>query len=190
MLVTGDPGRVGDYPDATAVFDVDSIGLTNLAARLNHGCDVGGQAIGAPTGFHLGVMVNPTAASLDEELRRFEYKVEAGAEFVVTRPVFDVQRFERFLKRIESARLPVVAGVLPFDSARTAEFMANEVPGVLVPDGLIERMRRVDGPAAAAEGLAIAHEIAVGLRGAVQGLQVSTQAGDIEAALALLDGLR
>ena len=190
MLVTGDPGRVGDYPDATVVFDVDSIGLTNLAARLNHGCDVGGQAIGAPTGFHLGVMVNPTAANLDEELRRFEYKVEAGAEFVVTRPVFDVTRFERFLKRIESARLPVVAGVLPFDSARAAEFMANEVPGVVVPDELIERMRRADGPAAAGEGRAIAHEIAAGLRGAIQGLQVSTQSGDIEGALALLDGLR
>jgi homocysteine S-methyltransferase len=190
MLVTGDPGRVGEYPDATAVFDVDSIGLTNLASRLNHGCDVGGQAIGAPTGFHLGVMVNPTADNLDEELRRFEYKVEAGAEFVVTRPVFDVAGFERFLKRIEGARLPVVAGVFSFESARNAEFMANEVPGVAVPEALLDRMRRADGPAAAAEGTAIAREIAAGLRGAVQGLQVSTQAGDIEAALALLDGLR
>src|SRR5258706_2262779 len=140
LLVTGDPGRVGDYPDATAVFDVDSIGLTNVVSRLNHGSDVGGQAIGAPTAFHIGVSINPAAHNLDEELRRFEYKVEAGAEFVVTRPVFDVQAFERFLKWIESARLPVIAGVLPFDSARSAEFMANEVPGVAVPDGLIERM--------------------------------------------------
>ena len=113
MLVTGDPGRVGDYPDATAVFDVDSIGLTNLVSRLNHGCDVGGQAIGAPTGFHLGVSVNPTAANLDEELRRFEYKVEAGAEFVVTRPVFDVAAFERFLKRIEHARSADSGGRVP-----------------------------------------------------------------------------
>ena len=190
MLVTGDPGRVGDYPDATTVFDVDSIGLTNLVSRLNHGGDVGGQAIGAPTGFHLGVSVNPTAADLDEELRRFEYKVAAGAEFVVTRPVFDLNSFERFLKRIEGARLPIVAGVFPFESARNAEFMANEVPGVSVPEALIERMRRADGPKAAGEGTAIAREIAAGLRGAVQGLQVSTQAGDIEEALAVLDGLR
>ena len=190
MLVTGDPGRVGEYPDATAVFDVDSIGLTNLVSRLNHGCDVGGQAIGAPTGFHLGVTLNPTAANLDEELRRFEYKVEAGAEFVVTRPIFDVKAFERFLKRIEGARLPVVAGVFPFESARNAEFMANEVPGVAVPEALIERMRRADGPAAAGEGIAVAREIAAELRAAVQGFQLSTQSGDIDAALAVLDGLR
>jgi methionine synthase I (cobalamin-dependent)/5,10-methylenetetrahydrofolate reductase len=191
MLVTGDPGRIGDYPDATAVFDVDSIGLTNLASRLNHGCDVGGQAIGAPTGFHLGVSVNPSAPNLDEELRRFEYKVEAGAEFVVTRPVFDLQGFERFLKRIERARLPVIAALFPFESARHADFMANEVPGLFVPDALLDRMRQAgDARAAAAEGVAIAREIAAGLRGSVQGLQVSTQTGDIETALAVLDGLR
>jgi methionine synthase / methylenetetrahydrofolate reductase (NADH) len=172
------------------VFDVDSIGLTNLVSRLNRGGDVGGQAIGAPTGFHLGVSVNPSASNLDEELRRFEYKVEAGAEFVVTRPIFDVNAFERFLKRIESARLPVVAGVFPFESARNAEFMANEVPGVSVPDALIDRMRRADGAVAAEEGNAIAREIAGELRGAVQGLHVSTPSGDIDAALAVLDGLR
>jgi methionine synthase I (cobalamin-dependent)/5,10-methylenetetrahydrofolate reductase len=191
LLITGDPGRVGDYPDATAVFDVDSIGLTNVVSRLNHGCDVGGQAIGAPTGFHLGVSVNPAAPNMDQELRRFEYKVEAGAEFVVTRPVFDVRGFEPFLKRLEAARLPVVAGVFPFESARNAEFMANEVPGVRVPDALLDRMRRADGPEAeAAEGIAIAREIAAQLRSAVQGLQVSTQSGDIDEALAVLDGLR
>jgi methionine synthase I (cobalamin-dependent)/5,10-methylenetetrahydrofolate reductase len=191
MLVTGDPGRVGDYPDATAVFDVDSIGLTNVVSRLNHGCDVGGQTIGAPTGFHIGVSVNPAASNLDEELRRFAYKVEAGAEYVVTRPIFDVRGFEVFLKQIESARLPVVAGVFPFESARNAEFMANEVPGVRVPDALLDRMRRADGQeAAAAEGIAIAREIARELRQAVQGVQVSTQSGDIDSALAVVDGLR
>jgi homocysteine S-methyltransferase len=191
MLVTGDPGRVGDYPDATAVFDVDSIGLTNVVSRLNQGCDVGGQAIGAPTGFHIGVSVNPAASNPDEEVRRFEYKVEAGAEFIVTRPIFDVRGFEAFLKRIESARLPIVAGVFPFESARNAEFMANEVPGVHVPDSLLDRMRRADGDGAAAqEGIAIARQIAAALRSAVQGIQVSTQSGDIDAALAVLDGLR
>lgn len=191
LLITGDPGRVGDYPDATAVFDVDSIGLTNLVTRLNHGGDIGGQAIGAPTAFHVGVSVNPAASNMDEELRRFEYKVEAGAEFVITRPVFDLAGFERFLKRIETARLPVIAGVFPFDSARNAEFIANEVPGVRVPDALMERMRRADGhDAAAAEGIAIAREVAAGLRHAVQGVQVSTQTGNIDAALGVLDGLR
>ena len=190
LLVTGDPGRVGEYPDATAVFDVDSIGLTNVVSRLNHGLDVGGQPIGTPTGFHLGVSVNPSAANLDEELRRFAFKVEAGAEFVVTRPIFDVAGFERFLKRIEPAGLPILASILPFESARNAEFMANEVPGTFVPDPLLERMRQAEPAAAAAEGIAIARAIAGQLRGAVQGFQVATHAGDIEAALAVLDGHR
>ena len=191
LLITGDPGRVGDYPDATAVFDVDSIGLTNLVTRLNHGGDIGGQPIGAPTAFHVGVSVNPAASNMDEELRRFEYKVEAGAEFVVTRPVFDLAGFEPFLARIASAGLPIIAGIFPFESARNAEFVANEVPGVRVPDALMERMRKADGQdAAVAEGIAIAREIAAGLRHAVQGIQVSTQSGNIDAALGVLDGLR
>jgi homocysteine S-methyltransferase len=191
MLVTGDPGRVGDYPDATAVFDVDSIGLTNVVARLNHGSDVGGQTIGAPTGFHIGVSVNPAASNLDEELRRFEYKVQAGAEFVVTRPIFDVDAYEPVHRRLVAAGLPIVAGVYPFDSLRNAEFMANEVPGVRVPDALLERMRRADaGGGAIAEGIAIAREIAAALKGLVQGVQVSTQSGDIDTALAAVDGLR
>jgi methionine synthase / methylenetetrahydrofolate reductase (NADH) len=191
LLITGDPGRVGDYPDATAVFDVDSIGLTNVVTRLNHGSDIGGQSIGAATAFHVGVSVNPCASNLDQELRRFDYKVEAGAEFVLTRPVFDARAFEAFAKRIAHARLPIVAGVFPFESARNAEFMANEVPGVRVPDALLERMRQAEGPeGAAAEGMAIAREIARDLRGLVQGVQVTTQSGDIDAALEVIRGLR
>ncbi len=190
LLITGDPARVGEYPDATAVFDVDSIGLTNVVSRLNHGADVGGQSIGPPTAFHIGVSVNPAAVNLDEELRRFEYKVEAGAEFVLTRPIFDVAQFEVFLRRIESARLPIVAGVFPFDSARNAEFMANEVPGVRVPDALLVRMKRVEAAeGGVAEGVAIALEIARALKGLVQGLQVSTPGGRVDTALALVDGL-
>ena len=191
LLITGDPGRVGDYPDATAVFDVDSIGLTNVVARLNHGSDVGGQTIGAPTAYHIGVSFNPAAPNLDEEFRRFAFKVEAGAEFVITRPVFDVGAFEPILRRLAEARLPVVAGVLPFDSARNAEFIANEVPGVRVPEPLLERMRRADGPERASEeGIAIAREIAQDLRHSVNGVQVSTPSGSIDAALAVVDGLR
>ena len=173
---------------------VNVIGLDIDAAkvaRLNQGHDVGGQAIGAPTGFHIGVSVNPGAANLDHEIRRFEYKVAAGAEFVVTRPVFDLPGFEAFLRRIEPARIPVIAGVFPFESARNAEFMANEVPGVRLPEALVERMRRAeDRNDAAAEGVAIARELAQGLRGMVQGLQVSTASGHVEAALDVVDGLR
>jgi homocysteine S-methyltransferase len=191
LLITGDPGRVGDYPDATAVFDVDSIGLTNVVSRLNHGCDVGGQPIGQATAFHIGVSVNPSAPNLEEELRRFEYKVEAGAELVLTRPVFDVAAFERFLRRIESARLPVVAGVFPFESARNAEFLANEVPGTRIPDALLARMHRADRPdAGPAEGIAIAREIVAAIRPLVQGVQVSVASANSDAALAVLDGLR
>jgi homocysteine S-methyltransferase len=190
LLVTGDPTRVGDYADATAVFDVDSIGLTNVVSRLNQGCDVGGQPIGAATAFHVGVSVNPSAPNLDEELRRFEYKVEAGAEFVVTRPVFDVAAFESFLRRIEGAGIPVIAGIFPFESARNAEFMANEVPGIRVPDALLDRMRSAEASRAPAEGVSIAREIAERVRTSVQGVQVSAATGGSEAVLELLDLLR
>ena len=187
LLITGDARSVGDYPDATAVFDVDSIGLTNVVSRLNRGIDVGGQAIGSPTAFHVGVMVNPGAENLDAELRRFEYKVEAGAEFAITKPVFDVEGFERFAKRIDGTRIPLILGVWPFESVLNAEFMANEVPGVTVPPAILERMRRAEGAEAAhAEGVAIAREVASALRGLVQGFHLSTPGGRVEAAMAVL----
>ena len=192
MLVTGDVHTVGDYPDATGVFDVDSIGLTNVVTRLNQGLDVGGQPIGSPTGFHIGVLVNPGAEDLDDEVRRFEYKVEAGAEFAVTRPVFDVGTFERFLARVHVARLPLLVGLWPFESVLNAEFMANEVPGVRVPEAVLERMRRAGdvGPeAAAAEGVAIACEIGRELEGAVQGIHIATPSDRIECVIEVLSGL-
>ena len=148
MIVTGDVRSVGDYPDATAVFDVDSIGLTNVVAHLNRGLDIGGQPIGSPTAFHIGVQVNPGAEDIDAEIRRFEYKVEAGAEFAVTRPVFDVATFERFFTRIAATKLPIILSLWPFESVLNAEFMANEVPGVRVPEGVLGRMRRVESAAA------------------------------------------
>jgi homocysteine S-methyltransferase len=191
LLMTGDPSWVGDYPDATAVFDVDSIGLTNVVSRLNEGSDVGGQSIGPPTAFHIGVAVNLGALNIEEEMRRFDFKVEAGAEFVVTRPVFDLKNFERLLKRVQSVGLPLVASISPFESLRNAEFTANEVPGSRVPDALIERMRRADGQGVAAqEGIAIAREIAAGLRSSVQGIHVASTSGSVEVASAILDGLR
>ena len=185
--ITGDVRSLGDIPDATAVFDVDSIGLTNVINRLNHGLDIGGQSIGEPTSFHAGVMVNPSR-DLDQELRRLEFKVEAGAEFAVTRPVFDVAAFERFLKRVESMRLPIIVGIWPFESALNAEFMANEVPGVTVPDALVERMRETtSAEAAAAEGVQVAREIVTAIKGMAAGVQISTPSGRLDAALDVLD---
>ena len=185
--ITGDVRSLGDIPDATAVFDVDSIGLTNVINRLNHGLDIGGQSIGEPTSFHAGVMVNPSR-DLDQELRRLEFKVEAGAEFAVTRPVFDVAAFERFLKRVEPLGLPIIVGIWPFESALNAEFMANEVPGVTVPDALVERMRRAtSAEAAAAEGVQVAREIVKAIRGMAAGVQISTPSGRLDAALDVLD---
>jgi homocysteine S-methyltransferase len=189
--ITGDVRTLGDIPDATAVFDVDSVGLTNLLTRLNHGLDVGGQPIGAPTAFLTGVMVNPAAEDFDAELRRFEYKVEAGAEFAVTRPVFEAAALERFLARIDRLRIPIIATVWPFESASNAEFMANEVPGLRVPDALVQRMRAAQSDEAeAAEGVQIARELGCQVVGMVQGLHVASPGGKLSLALRALDGIR
>ena len=185
--ITGDVRKIGDIPDATAVFDVDSVGLTHVLSRLNHGLDIAGQPIGEPTSLLAGVMVNPAAADLDRELRRFEYKVEAGAEFVVTRPVFDVEAFERFLGRIRHLHIPVVAGLWVFDSALNAEFMANEVPDVVVPPALVARMRAAaTAEAAKREGVAIARELLAALGPLTAGAVVSTPGGSVATALDVL----
>ena len=190
LLITGDPPQVGDYPDATAVGDVDSIGLTNMVRQLNRGADVGGQGIGAPTGFHIGVAVNPVALDPEEELRRFEYKVKAGAEFAITQLVFDPSQLARFLRRVEGFHIPVMAAIAPLESLRHAEFMANEIPGVRVPDEVVERMRHADANGrAAAEGLSIAREIAAEIRPLVQGVQISTAGESIESALGVMEAV-
>src|SRR5215468_121226 len=139
LVITGDPPKMGPYPDATAVFDIDSIGLTNMVNKLNHGLDPGGNPIGEPTKFVIGVGVNPGAIDLDYEIRRFEWKVEAGAEYAITQPVFDVEQLKNFLKRIEHCRIPIIPGIWPLTSHRNAEFLNNEVPGVSVPDSVLER---------------------------------------------------
>jgi len=174
VLFTGDPRKSGDYSDATLVFDVDSIGLTNAVSRLNHGRDVGGQPIGRPTAFHIGVVANPTAPRIDEEVRRFVYKVEAGAEFAVTQPIYDIDALDRFLDLTETARVPLIAAIRPFESLLHAEYLANEVPNVRVPDALIDRMRRADALGGAVdEGVTIALELAEKARTRVQGVQLS-----------------
>jgi homocysteine S-methyltransferase len=186
LIITGDPPKMGPYPNATAVFDIDSIGLTNLVSRLNRGLDPGGNAIGTPTCFAIGVGVNPAALDAAHEIKRFEWKVEAGAEFAVTQPVFDVAQLERFLERIEHVRIPIVAGIWPLVSVRNAEFLANEVPGVVVPDHIIARMRKANEKSkehAVAEGIAIAREMLATVRASVQGVQVSAPFGRVELAL-------
>ncbi|MBK5296058.1 MAG: bifunctional homocysteine S-methyltransferase/methylenetetrahydrofolate reductase [Vicinamibacteria bacterium] len=185
LLVTGDPRKRGDYSDATLVFDVDSIGLANAVARLNRGRDVGGQAIGRATAFHVGVVGNPTAPRLDDEVKRFEYKAEAGAEFAITLPVFDLDALDAFVERTAHLRLPIIASVRPFDSLLHAEFLANEVPNLRVPEALLARMHAADGQGRAGEeGLAIAMEIADAVRGRVQGLQVCGPPAAVGAVLA------
>jgi homocysteine S-methyltransferase len=189
LIITGDPPKMGPYPDATAVFDIDSIGLTNLVRNLNRGLDPGGNAIGAPTQFAIGVGVNPAPIDLDHELRRFDYKVEAGAEYAITQPVFDLRQIETFLKRIEHVRIPIIAGVWPLVSVRNAEFLANEVPGVVIPPEVIARMRKASDQSrehAVAEGIRIAQEMVAGLGAAVQGIQVSAPLGRADLALQVL----
>jgi methionine synthase / methylenetetrahydrofolate reductase (NADH) len=189
LLITGDPPYVGDYPDATAVFDVDSIGLTNVVSRLNQGLDIGGEPIGSPTAFHIGVALNPSALDLEHEHRRFRYKVEAGAEFAITQPVFGVEALVEFLQRSD-CRIPVLASIVPLESLRHAEFMANEVPGVSISEEVIERMRRAEAAGrAAAEGLDIASELAAAVRPHVQGIQISTAAGAVDSALGVMKAL-
>ena len=186
LIITGDPPKMGPYPEATGVFDIDSIGLTNLVHRLNHGLDPGGNPIGAPTAFVIGVGVNPVAVDPERELKRLAWKVDAGAEFAMTQPVFDAAQFEGFLQRIAGFRIPVVAGIWPLVSLRNAEFLANEVPGVSVPAEVIARMRRAQErgkEAAVAEGVAIARELLARIRPMVQGAQVSAPLGRIPVAL-------
>ncbi len=192
LLITGDPPKMGPYPDATAVFDIDSIGLTNMASLMNRGLDLGGNPFGEPTKFTIGVGVNPGHLDLDYELKRLDWKVKAGAEYAITQPVFDVAQLEHFLKRIEELHLPIVAGIWPLLSYRNAQFMNNEVPGVSVPDEVMERMRIANDKSkehALHEGVAIARETLERVRNRVAGVQVSAPLGRVDLALQVFEGL-
>jgi homocysteine S-methyltransferase len=189
ICITGDPPKMGNYPDATAVFDVDAIGLVNIVHNLNRGLDLGGNSIGAGTSFVIGVGANPGLPNLDEEIKRFEYKVQAGAEYVVTQPVFDLMLLENFLRRIEHCRIPVIAGIWPLVSARNAEFMKNELR-VSVPDEILNRMTKAASPEAAREeGVAIAREMLAAVRERVQGAQISAPQGRYSSAVDVLEAL-
>ncbi len=192
LIITGDPPKMGPYPDATAVFDIDSIGLTNMVNKLNHGLDLGNNPIGKPTAFSIGVGVNPGAVNLDEEIKRFEWKVEAGAEYAITQPVFDTEQLRVFLKKIEHVKIPIVAGIWPLVSYRNAEFMHNEVPGVNVTTNILERMRIASEKGkeeAREEGIQIARESLLEVRDLIQGAQVSAPFGNVKYALQVFDSL-
>ncbi|HEX4772783.1 MAG TPA: bifunctional homocysteine S-methyltransferase/methylenetetrahydrofolate reductase [Bryobacteraceae bacterium] len=189
ICITGDPPRMGNAPDATAVFDVDSIGLTNIANNLNQGLDLGGNPIGSQTALLIGVGANPGAFNMDEELRRFAWKVEAGAEYVVTQPVFDLDLLEQFLRRTEEYKIPLIAGIWPLTSYRNAEFMVNELR-VPVPREYMERMRVADSAEKArAEGVSIAQEMSARVRNLVSGVQLSAPFGRYEMAVQVAEAL-
>jgi homocysteine S-methyltransferase len=187
LIITGDPPKLGDYPNATAVFDLDSIALTRVVQNLNRGIDIAGNALPEPLALTIGVGANPVASDLHREIDRFRLKVQAGAEYAVTQPVFDLEMFYAFQAAVENCRIPIVAGIWPFVSYKNAEFMANEVPGVVVPEALLKRMAkaktRQEGRRIGAE---IAHEMIAQLAPHVAGFAVSAPLGQVEMALAAL----
>jgi homocysteine S-methyltransferase len=186
LCLTGDPPKLGNYPDATAVFDVDAIGLVKIVEGLNHGLDIGKNSIGGSTGFTVSVAANPGVSDIDNEVRRFAFKVAAGAEFGITQPVFDLRLLKEFLKKIEGFRIPVIAGIWPLTSLRNAEFMRNDLK-VSMPEAIMRRMAAAASPEAArAEGIAIAREMLAEVRDLVQGVQVSAPFGKYSAAAQVL----
>ena len=191
LAITGDPPKLGDYPDATAVYDVDSIGLIRIMNHLNHGRDLAGNAIGPPLGIHIGCGADPSKSDLDKEVRRLEEKVKAGAEYVMTQPVYDPSTVERFLGMIRHLDVPVLIGILPLYSHKNAEFLHNEVPGMTIPEDIRERMRRAgSGEGAQAEGVKIAQEALLAVRDLVQGAYVMPPFNKVELAVRVIDVLR
>jgi homocysteine S-methyltransferase len=189
VIITGDPPKMGDFPDASAVYDLDSIGILKLAARLNHGVDPGGKALGATTRFVLATGAEPASLNYAREIARLYEKKAAGAEIVMTQPVYDARALERFLDDCAPLGLPVLVGLLPLASYRNAEFLHNEVPGMQVPEAVRERMRKAgSGAAARKEGVAIAREMLAAVRGRVAGAYVMPPLERYELALEVIEG--
>jgi homocysteine S-methyltransferase len=187
LIITGDPPKMGEYPSATGVFDMDSVALTSVVRNLNRGVDIGGSGIEPPTSLVVGVGANPVAADPEREIERFRQKVLAGAEFAITQPVFDPDCLFRFLDATQDFRIPVIAGIWPFTSFKNAEFMANEVPGVVVPGPLLDRMSQAKTKEQGrALGIEIARELVARIRDRVAGFAVSAPFGNVATALAVL----
>jgi homocysteine S-methyltransferase len=189
VIITGDPPKMGDFPDATAVYDLDSIGILKLATRLNYGVDPGGKPLGATTSFLLATGAEPAALNYTREIARLKDKKTAGAELVMTQPVYSPEVLDRFLDDVAPLGLPVLVGLLPLASHRNAEFLHNEVPGMQVPESIRERMRKAgSGPAARREGVAIAREMLAAVRGRVSGAYIMPPLERYELALEVVDG--
>jgi homocysteine S-methyltransferase len=191
LAITGDPPKLGDYPDATAVYDVDSIGLIRILTHLNHGCDLAGNPIGPPLGLLIGCGADPSKPDLEKEVRRLEEKVKAGADFIMTQPVYDPKTVEHFLSLIRHLKTPVLIGILPLYSHKNAEFLHNEVPGMTIPAEIRERMRRAgSGDVALLEGVKIAQEALLAARDLVQGAYVMPPFNKVELAVRVVEVLQ
>jgi 5,10-methylenetetrahydrofolate reductase len=190
LAITGDPPKLGDYPDATAVYDVDSIGLIRIMDHLNHGCDLAGNLIGPALGIHIGCGADPSKPDWDKEIRRLEEKVKAGAEYVMTQPVYDPSTVERFLSAVKHLQVPIMIGILPLYSHRNAEFLHNEVPGMRIPDDIRERMHKAgSGEKAQLEGVAIAQEALLAARELAQGAYIMPPFNKVELAVRVIEPL-
>jgi homocysteine S-methyltransferase len=190
LAITGDPPKLGDYPDATAVYDVDSIGLIRILDHLKHGCDLAGNLIGEALALHVGCGADPSKQDLEREVRRLEEKVEAGAEYVMTQPVYDPRTLESFLSLIRHIQVPILIGILPLFSHRNAEFLHNEVPGMSIPDEIRERMRKAgSGEAAQLEGVRIAQEALLAAKDLVQGAYVMPPFNKVDLAVRVVSVL-
>jgi 5,10-methylenetetrahydrofolate reductase len=191
LAITGDPPKLGDYPDATAVYDVDAIGLIRILSHLNHGCDLAGNPIGPPLGIHIGCGADPSKPDKDKELRRLEEKVKAGAEYIMTQPIYDPDHLSRFLAEVKHLNTPVLVGLLPLYSHRNAEFLHNEVPGMRIPDDIRERMRQAgSGEEAKLEGVKIAQEALLVAREHAQGAYIMPPFNKVELAVKVVEVLR
>ncbi len=189
VIITGDPPKMGDFPDASAVYDLDSIGILKLAARLNHGVDPGGKPLGGATSFLLATGAEPAALNYTRELERLRHQKAAGAELVMTQPVYDPAVLEKVLDDVEPLGLPVLVGLLPLASYRNAEFLHNEVPGMQVPQAVRDRMKKAgSGAPARKEGVTIAREMLAAVRGRVAGAYVMPPLERYELALEVVDG--
>jgi homocysteine S-methyltransferase len=190
LAITGDPPKLGDYPDATAVYDVDSIGLIRILDHLNHGCDLAGNLIGPALALHVGCGADPGRVDMDKELERLEAKVKAGAEYVMTQPVYDPVTLERFLDAAKPLGVPVLVGILPLYSHKNAEFLHNEVPGMRIPDAIRERMRLAgSGDEARLVGVRIAQETLLAARQRAHGAYIMPPFNKVELAVRVIDAL-
>ncbi len=190
VVITGDPPKMGDFPDATAVYDLDSVGLLRLINGLNHGLDPGGKPLGAVTSFLCATGAEPAAKDYERELRRLRAKVEAGAELVMTQPVYDIDILDRFLTDVAHLKVPVLVGLLPLASYKNAEFLHNEVPGMSVPEPIRERMRKAGiGDAARTTGLEIAREMLIAVKDRVDGAYIMPPFGRYELAIDVIKGV-